>query len=91
MYEAIVKDEIAQTLKQNAVTAEFFKDRVVEVIEASLSSEKEQRIGQLMREAAHLKEALAQASSNQGGGELDRARQRIKQIPLLQDKIRELQ
>ena len=41
IYEAIVRDEIAQTLQQNSVSAEFFKDRVKEVIVQSLASEKE--------------------------------------------------
>ena len=44
IYQAIVRDDIAQTLQQNSVSAEFFKDRVKEVIEQSLASEKESQI-----------------------------------------------
>ena len=32
IYNAIVRDDIANTLKQNSVSAEFFKDRVCEII-----------------------------------------------------------
>ena len=42
IYNKIVRDEVAQTFKQSTVTTEFFKDRVREVIEESLTSEKEQ-------------------------------------------------
>ena len=42
IYDKIVRDEVANTFKKSSVTTEFFKDRVKEVIEESLESEKEQ-------------------------------------------------
>ena len=41
IYNAIIRDEVAATLQQNSVSAEFFKDRVCEIITASLEAEKE--------------------------------------------------
>jgi len=60
LYQAIIRDEIALTLQKNSVSAEFFKDRVCEIIEASLASEKEQQILNLIRELASQKEAIVQ-------------------------------
>ena len=41
IHDTIMKDEVANTYKLSNVTAEFFKDRVIEIIVESLSSEKE--------------------------------------------------
>ena len=53
-----MRDEVAQTLQQNSVSAEFFKDRVKEVIEASLASEKEMRIDQLLQDNMQLQSQI---------------------------------
>ena len=55
IYEKIIRDEVAQTFKQSNVTTEFFKDRVREVIEESLTSEKEQKIESMIQENTELK------------------------------------
>lgn len=41
IHDTIMNDEMANTYKLSNVTAEFFKDRVIEIIVESLASEKE--------------------------------------------------
>ena len=50
IHDTIMKDEVANTYKLSNVTAEFFKDRVIEIIVDSLSSEKELKIQNLLQE-----------------------------------------
>ena len=50
IHDTIMKDEVANTYKLSNVTAEFFKDRVIEIIVESLSSEKELKIQNLLQE-----------------------------------------
>lgn len=55
IYDKIVRDEVAETFKKSSVTTEFFKDRVREVIEESLESEKEQQIVSVLEENNELR------------------------------------
>ena len=41
IHDTIMSDDMANTYKLSNVTAEFFKDRVIEIIVESLASEKE--------------------------------------------------
>ena len=97
IYDKIVRDEVANTFKKSAVTTEFFKDRVKEVIEESLESEKEQQIVSVLEENNELRLQIehitreSQMSMADTQPEIERLLNRCKQIPLLQHKVEELQ
>ena len=54
-------DEIANTMRENALSHEFLLDRVREIIEEHLRSEKELHVENLMQELAALRSELAGA------------------------------
>ena len=61
LYYRVMTDEIANTMRENALSHEFLLDRVREIIEEHLRSEKELHIENLMQELAALRSELAGA------------------------------
>lgn len=59
IYHKIATDDIANTMKENAVSQEFLVDRVKEIIEEHLLNEKEMHIEKCMQEIAYLKSEVA--------------------------------
>jgi len=55
----VLTDEVAQTLKKSTVSSEFYGDRLKEVIEDALISEKEATIEKYLQEIADMKTQMA--------------------------------
>lgn len=60
IYQQVVSDEVASTLKKSAISVEFYGERVKEIIEEALLSEKEVVIEKYMQEIAELKANLSE-------------------------------
>jgi transcriptional regulator CtsR len=61
IYHKIANDDIANTMKENALSQEFLMDRVNEIIEEQLINEKEMQIEKYIQEIAYLKSEMANA------------------------------
>ena len=96
----VLTDEVAQTLKKSSVSSEFYGDRLKEVIEDALISEKEATIDKYLQEIADMKAQMAilhtehtkqtQVVQPLLQKEADRAKQQQQQIQSLDAQINSL-
>ena len=73
LYSELERDEIVRTMKDDATCSDFLQQRVKEIVEESLASEREAFIEKLSQEVAFLKGELVRSEETATRAQEDRA------------------